>query len=224
MIVGVVAGISWACAPTYISVFSDDSSADSEPPPLVIGLGGNSGSEPPEGTGGEPTATSFTLDDFEDENVKANDPAGWWYPVGDGTGTQELKVVTTDLAPAPQAAEGHLLQISARDFQDWGSAWGVDIAEFVSTGSALELSFSIAGDHGVEVALHALDGSGDHFTKAIPVTPTWSRVVVRIDQLFLVDSSGVRSFDVSTATELQWFLFDGSATTIWIDDVILRSF
>jgi hypothetical protein len=161
------------------------------------------------------------IDRFDDGDTRGEEPAGWWYTVNDGTGTQQLSVVPAEDGPPGGTAGGYLLEVEAEGFSDWGSAFGIDIADFDLSAGAASLTFRIAADAPVEITFHAIDGTGDHFTRNILVNTTWSLVEVRLDQMFIVGDDAVRRFDLVTASELQWFRFDGEANAIWLDDVTL---
>src|SRR5690606_7120594 len=118
---------------------------------------------------------------------------------------------------------GSLLRIETEGFSDWGSAFGIVIADFDLSAGAASLTFRIVADAPVEVSFHAIYVAGDHFTRNLTVTTQWSLVEVRLDQMFIVADDAVRRFDLLTADELQWFRFDGAANSIWLDDVTLWS-
>lgn len=206
-----------ACGPIEVSVFEGPKSEE-PPPPVIIGLGGHRA----EDEGNTPISTTV-LDDFEDGDLKANDPAGWWYLVNDGTGVQSLAVLPAEeISTLPSGNPSSVLESQADGFSDWGAAVGVDIAAVVGAESAIEATFTIAANQDTEVVFHALDGSGSHFTRAFLASPGWSTMTIRLDELFIVEGESVRSFDVKSATELQWFLFGETPKTVWFDNVILR--
>lgn len=215
--------LGWACTPVEVPMFDDNSPEEGQPPPAILDWDGTS-EMGAGGASGQASMVSLLLDDFEDGDERGNEPFGWWYLVNDGSGVQEMEIVPADGLPVSgDLAAGLVLEVSSRDFRGWGAAWGVDISQMDESGSALELSFSIAASRNMEISFHAIDGSGDHFTREILLSPSWSRVVTRLDELLIVDSDGVRAFESSTATELQWFIFEEAAATIWVDDVLLRS-
>lgn len=211
------------CGPIDISISGDDSPSDQPPPPLIINLGGSGPGEDPSGLGGEGAIEVLPVDSFDDGDTKGTDPAGWWYTVNDGTGIQERLVVPATEGPSGGDVGGYVLRVEAEGFSDWGSAFGVDMGAYDLGDGAVELEFRIAADKAVDVVFHAIDGSGAHFTKNLSVTPSWTLVNIRLDQMFIVDADGVRRFDVTTPDELQWFRFDGDSNTIWLDDVVLRT-
>ena len=209
-----------ACGPIEVSVF-ETPVAEEAPPPVISGPGGQGPSE--DGTGGNAPITTFVLDDFEDGDNKANDPGGWWYMVNDGTGFQNLTVRPSEETTAsPSAAPSLVLETQTEGFTNWGAAVGVDIENVGPAENALELSFSVAANRATEVILHAIDGSGSHFTRTFFISNQWITATVRLDELFLVEDNSVHVFDVRSATELQWFIFGATPTTIWLDNVALR--
>lgn len=190
----------------------------------VIGWGGD-GPGPLGGLGGNGDGWSAVVDDFEDQNLKAFEPAGWWYGVNDGTGAQTVNVVESSLAPPRSSVDSRfVLEIASGGFTDWGSAIGVDVGLFEFEDAPLELRFSVAASRPTQISFHALDASGTHFTTNFEATTAWSVVSIRVDRLFVVENSVVRSLDVTALDELQWFVFDGTTTTYWLDDVQLTSF
>jgi hypothetical protein len=189
------------------------------PGPVILGLGGE-GAEG-EGTGGAAAISTFVLDDFEDADLKAYDPAGWWYPANDGTGTQLLAVRSSGEISSPTSG-GMVLESQVADFSDWGAAFGVDIEDVGPAESGLEVSFSMAANRETEITFHAIDGSDGHFTKVLLINTVWRTTTVRLHELFIFEGDSVRAFDVASATELQWFVSSGSATTFWLDEVIVR--
>lgn len=209
--------IACACGPLEAVVF-EGTATETPPPPVILGLGGHRADE----DGTAPIST-FILDDFEDGDHKANDPGGWWYTVHDGTGFQDLSVRPSDeISPGPSGTSGWVLETQAQGFSDWGAAVGVDIETVVTAESAIEVTFAIAAHQATDVVFHAIDASGAHFTRTIFASTAWSTITIRLDELFIVEENTVRSFDVESATELQWFLIGETPTTIWLDDVALR--
>ncbi len=237
-------GVLIACDPVELTIYESESksagSGGSSPvDPVYYGLGGTSAApgetEDPSGTGGKPTeptpgptpapVVEYVLDDFEDGDTKGIAPAGWWYPVNDSTGAQLLGVVAVEEdTEAPGGRSGHALRNDSGEFSDWGSAWGVDIGDYNFPEGGFEVSFSLAASRPVEVSFHALDGSKHHFTREVEATTSWSRVTVRLDNLFVVEESTVLRFDETTAHELQWFVFDETPVIVWLDDVTMRTF
>lgn len=216
---------TFGCGDVDIAVFEEARvtgglSGDGGTP--VSGLGGSGGALLG-GLGGGGEGASLLLDDFEDGNLKAIEPAGWWYGVSDGTGTQTVAVVAGTSAPERSESDSSfVLEVTSAGATEWGSALGVDVAPFEFDG-ALELSFSVAASRPVEVSLHALDTPGTHFTNDFSAGTSWSTVRIRLDRLFVGEGATVRRIDVGTLDELQWFLFDGEPTTLWFDDVVLTS-
>src|SRR5690606_13751667 len=93
--------------------------------------------------GGEPTH-HFLIDDFEDQDQKANDPAGWWYSVNDGTGAQEISIVPL--------SGGYAMQIVSGSFSGWGSAIGVDVVGYELPQGATELEFYLRASRPFEAS------------------------------------------------------------------------
>ncbi len=235
-------GASAACTPVDVVVYREsgqdetatgnDTAGSTERPDTDssdFGSGGGATTTGDEdGVGGEngvePLPVIHVLDDFEDGDTKAFDPGGWWYTVNDGTGQQSLGTVSTaEAGVPPQDESSSCLATQSSSFEQWGSAFGVDIAMYEFVGEELELSFLVAADRPVRIELHAIDGSGHHFTRAIAVTTAWAHVSIRLDSLFIVEGDSVQRLDVETAEELQWFVFEFEPVTVWIDDVVLRS-
>lgn len=218
-LVVVGAGAS-ACGPIEVPVF-ETPAAEEAPPPIIIGLGGQGPSD--DGTGGSAPSTTFVLDDFEDNDQKSNDPGGWWYAVNDGTGTQHLGLrPSAEISPPPNSSSSLVLETQTEGFASWGAAIGVDIENVGPKESTLEVTFSIAANRNTDIVLHAIDGSSSHFTRTLFVSTQWSTVTIRLEELFIVEGESVRPFDVGSATELQWFIFGATPTTLWLDEVTLR--
>lgn len=218
--------VALGCSPIDVSLFGDSESdtgvddPDTDPGSSSDGLGGAAPGED------EPDLLSeLVLDDFEDGDEKANDPAGWWYLVGDGTGKQSHSVVIAeDLPVGGSLANGLTWRVFSQGTTEWGAVWGVDIGEAAFVGPALELSFTIAASRDLTVSFHALDGSNEHFVRDFSCSSEWSRVTIRLDELRSDSDSGSLIFDVATATELQWFINGDEETSVWLDNVVLRSF
>lgn len=209
--------IACACGPIEVLVFEDRASEE-PPPPVILGLGGHRAEEE-----GDAPITTFLLDDFEDGDTKANDPGGWWYMVNDGTGTQALSVrPSEEISAEPSGSSSFALETQAEGFSDWGAALGVDIAAVIRAENAIEATFSIAASPPAEVVFHAIDGTGAHFTRTFLASTEWSTSKIRLDQLFIVEGDSVRTLDVKSATELQWFIVGENPTTVWLDNVTLR--
>ncbi len=223
----VLASPTFGCGDIDVTVFEEAPatggfSGSGEGGVPVIGLGG-AGPGLLGGMGGIGGGSTVLLDDFEDGNLKAAEPAGWWYGVSDGTGTQAVTIVSEASAPPRPSGEGaFVLEVASADFTEWGSALGVDVGLF-EFGDALELRFSVAASRPVEISLHAIDGSETHFTNDFSVDTEWTTVRIRLERLLVVEGATVRRIDLGTLQELQWFLFDGEPTTLWFDDVVLTS-
>lgn len=207
------------CGPVEVTMF-ESLPPEEAPPPPVLGLGGE---RPVDDGSGGGTQTTFLLDDFEDADQRGNAPAGWWYIVNDGTGTQNLSVRPLgETAAPPRVPSGLILESQLSGFTDWGAAIGIDIAEIGPKTTTLSLTFSIAASRDTEVTFHVLDGSDSHFTKTLFVSAAWRIITLELDDLFIVEGNSVRHLDVKSATELQWFLLGDTPTTLWFDDVTLR--
>jgi hypothetical protein len=206
--------LSLGCAPFDIELFEREEVVESSggtggvgAGPVIVDLvGGTSGLMGGTGGGGDPIET--LVDDFEDGDTKALDPAGWWYTVNDGTGVQTLSVAEAWVDPE----RGLVLETTTADFTGWGAAFGVDVGSYEFPLGGLEVSFFVVSSREVQVSFHALDASGDHFTTDFSVDGNWREVTVRLDRSFIVDDLGVRSLDLTSLHELQWFLFDGVST------------
>jgi hypothetical protein len=121
-----------ACSRVDVTVFEDpaDVRANGGGAPLG-GLGGASGPIPGDGLGGFGGEVDVLVDDFEDGDTKAIDPAQWWYGVNDGTGTQTISVIASAELEAPPLANGSfVLQVTSAGFSGWGAAFGLDVAGF----------------------------------------------------------------------------------------------
>ncbi len=223
VVLPLLAGLG-GCNPIDIAVFGEETADDSPPSPRIIGLGGAGPTGGFGGLGGAGAVQVFAVDEFDDGDTKAEEPAGWWYPANDGTGVQTLSIVSAAQASAGGSTEDNVLEVDARGFSDWGSAFGVDIAEYNFPEEALELNFRIVAAQPVEVSLHVIDRTGTHFARTIFVPTSWTEFHLRLDQLFVVESDTVRRFAPAEADELQWFVFGGQDNTIWMDGVFFRGY
>jgi hypothetical protein len=157
----------------------------------------------------------FLIDDFEDGDELAMDPAGWWYPVNDGTSAQTLLVERDALRQSLS------LHSTGAGFTEWGAALGVDLAEVPIDAGTRALRFSARSAANRDIAVQVIDDAGTRFTHNLTITPTWQEHTVRLDQLYAPDGSGFVRLDVTSMNELHWFFFGGDAFDVWLDDVVI---
>lgn len=164
------------------------------------------------GAAGAPSAV--VIDDFEDQDTLAFEPAGWWYTVNDGTSSQSLGV-----EPDP-VRESYTLHTTGQGFSDWGAAIGVDLGKLTMDTRLHALRFRARAASDRDVAVQILDKAGVRFTHTLTITSTWQEHAVRLDQLYAAQGEGFVPLDVSALNELHWFFFGGDAFDVWLDDVV----
>ncbi len=205
-----------------------ESDAQSENPPASGGTGTGAGSSVgsgggvvaggsgPDATAGAAGGSSILLiDDFEDGDQRAVEPAGWWYAVNDGTSSQSLLV---EQDPLRQSLSLHT---TGAGFSDWGAALGVDLAEVSLDARMSTLRFDARSAEDRAVAVQVIDDAGVRFTYNLTITATWQEYTVRLDQLYAAAGDGFVQLDVASMNELHWFLFGGDHFDVWIDDVVI---
>jgi hypothetical protein len=203
----ILCALSGSCSERSLVIFEDAPTNGGSP---STGGTGTSAS----GAGGALMAPgTLLIDDFEDTDTRAIEPAGWWYPVNDGSAEQILWV---EPDPLRQSSSLHT---AGQGFTDWGAALGVDLAEVPLDADFGVLRFGARGGSSREAAVQFIDDSGARFTHTLTITPTWQEYTVRLDQLYTVQGETFIRLDPSELNELHVFFYGGDAFDIWIDDV-----
>jgi hypothetical protein len=164
------------------------------------------------GAAGAPNA--IVVDDFEDGDTLALEPAGWWYTVNDDSSSQSLSIEQDSLRQS-----GALHTVGA-GFTGWGAALGVNLNELPLDPRLRVLRFSARSASGRDVALQVIDKDGLRFTHTLTVTSAWQEYSVRLDQLYTAQGDAFVPLDVSQLNTLHWFFFGGDAFDVWLDDVV----
>jgi len=180
------------------------------------GVGGQSeGGAPLSGTGpGEPSSP-WLIDDFEDGDVRAKEPRGWWYPVNDGTGTQGFGIEPIN----DGTGSVYALRTHGSGFHDWGSALGVNLVGDgtpLSAPSNAKLCFQARVETGTTplVQVHFL--SDQHYTHDVSLTESWSRYCLLLSEFVSLNGAVLVPSDVIA---LQFFFAPESRFELWLDDV-----
>lgn len=199
--------------------------------PQVLALGGSAGggpdaeagggrggsaSGPIAGAGASEATSPLLIDDFEDGDIRAKEPLGWWYPVNDGTGTQGFGVEPVSRG----AASIYALRTHGSGFGDWGSALGVDLsgeAPSLDLRSFDELCFwaRVEAGNSTLIQVHLLR-AGQHYTRDVSLSDSWSRYCLPLTD-FLSSTRDVLVPDELIA--LQFFFAPSQPFLFWLDDV-----
>ncbi|HYQ45956.1 MAG TPA: hypothetical protein VER11_28495 [Polyangiaceae bacterium] len=183
------------------------------------------------------------IDDFEDGDLfplALDGRVGNWYAYGDGSGITTADVVTMNRGKGKM-----VLHHKGKDFTNWGSGVGVDLAH----GSGDKLSYDASAFNSVTfwgratltgtdtlnvtVALPTADTDGlvknktcttcdHHYFKNVTFTSTWQRFVVRFDDLSLEPGGKpepVPAFNAGVLSSVQMRVVPGLTYELYIDDL-----
>lgn len=182
------------------------------------GGGGRGGAVNPAGGAGlAPPTSPLLIDDFEDGDMRAKQPFGWWYPVNDLSSTQGIGIEPL----GEGGASVYALRTHGSGFTEWGAAVGVDLVGESTRLNAMgyeRLCFVARVEVGTSraVAVHLLRYPGVHYTRDVSLSEVWSRYCVPLSEFVGVDR------DVLTPDELialQFFLAPEARFELWLDDI-----
>jgi hypothetical protein len=193
--------------------------------PRALTLGGSAG----RGTGGAPETAGadagagaeapispLFIDDFEDGDIRAQAPFGWWYPVNDETGTQGFGIEPM----SRDTGSIYALRTHGSGFVEWGSALGLDLigeAGPLDLRSYDELCFvgRVEAGSSTLIQVHLLRGD-QHYTREVSLSEAWSRYC-----LSLTDFTNLKQEALvpSELIALQFFFARAEPFRFWIDDV-----
>lgn len=200
-----------------------------EPTPLVLGGGagrssageagggrGGTASGAAAGTGAEEPPSPLLIDDFEDGDIRAKEPLGWWYPVNDETGTQGFGIEPVSRG----GASVYALRTHGSGFTDWGSALGLDLvgeASPLDLRSYDELCFwgRVETGSSTLIQVHLLR-AGQHYTRDVSLSDSWSRYCLPLTDFL---SSTREVLTPNELIALQFFFAPTDPFLFWVDDV-----
>jgi len=186
------------------------------------GAAGTAAGEPSAGEGMGPPTSPLLIDDFEDGDMRAKPPLGWWYPVNDGTGTQG-----TGIEPVTSGGTSvYALRTHGSDFSDWGAALGLDLrGESTTSLSAVDyqqLCFVARVEAGssTSIDVHLLKDPGVHYVREVSLSESWNRYCLRLTDFLTVDQS--TSLVPDQLIALQFFFPPQARFELWLDDVVIE--
>lgn len=166
-------------------------------------------------------ATSTRLvDDFEDGDMRAIGPLGWWYPVNDGTAAQGTGI-------EPIGGDGtniYALRTYGSGFSDWGAGLGVNLAGESTPLNALgyeRLCFSARVETGSSswIEVHLLQDPGVPYEHDVSLSKTWTRYCLPLHDFVAADRSELMP---DKLIALQFFFLPISRFELYLDDVELE--
>lgn len=184
------------------------------------GRGGTTPVEPMAGAAGDgtPGAPQPLIDDFEDGDMHAKAPIGWWYPVNDGTGTQG-----TGIEPVNGASGSvYALRTHGSGFTDWGAAVGVNLAGDAMIpldAQAFErLCFRARVEPGDSSSLqvHLLRDPGVHYRRDVSLSESWTRYCLPLGDFVSTDQQPLVP---DRLIAIQFFFAPNAPFELWLDDV-----
>jgi hypothetical protein len=186
-------------------------------PEAGAGRGGTTSIVPVAGAGNAAPTAPLLIDDFEDGDLRAKEPLGWWYPVNDRTATQGFGIEPV----SSSTASVYALRTHGSGFQAWGAAVGVNLVGDATPLNALgyeELCFvaRVEADTGEVIEVHFLRDEDVHYRQVVSLSESWTRYCFP-----LVDFIGPNEAALvpSELTALQFFFPPGSPFVLWLDDV-----
>lgn len=214
--------LCFALAGYLLTACGDGSLRAFEPQMLALGgsagrgTGSAAGAGAGAGAGTQAPISPLVIDDFEDGDIRARAPFGWWYPVNDQTGTQGFGI-----EPVSQGtASIYSLRTHGSGFSDWGSALGLDLigeAAPLDLQGYDELCFvgRVEAGSSTLIQVHLLRG-GQHYTREVSLSEAWTRYC-----LPLADFTNLtrEALVPSELIALQFFFATNEPFRFWIDDV-----
>ncbi|HKO51136.1 MAG TPA: hypothetical protein VJV79_25680 [Polyangiaceae bacterium] len=169
------------------------------------------------GAAGSPS--SLLIDDFEDGDMRAKEPLGYWYPVKDGTAAQG-----TGIEPiGGGGANIYALRTHGSGFTDWGAGLGVNLAGDSTPLNALgyeQLCFSARIEAGTSssIQVHLLQDPGVPYERAVSLSESWTRYCLPLANFIAADRSELVP---DKLIALQFFFPPKVRFELWLDDVEL---
>lgn len=180
------------------------------------GTGNAAGASAGAGGGTQAPSSPLVIDDFEDGDIRARMPFGWWYPVNDLTGTQGFGIEPMSRG----TASIYSLRTHGSGFSDWGSALGLDLigeAAPLDLQGYDELCFlgRVEAGSTTLIQVHLLQGD-QHYTREVSLSDAWARYCLPLaDFTNLTQEALVPSELIA----LQFFFAPKEPFRFWIDDV-----
>lgn len=179
------------------------------------GRGGTISVEPTSGSGAVDPSWTGLIDDFEDGDVRAKVPRGWWYPVNDETSTQGFGIEPiSDGTPSVYALRTH-----GSGFHDWGAALGVDLVgdtSPLSAPSTAKLCFQARVEPGTTTLVQVHFVSDQHYIHEVSLSEAWSRYCSTLTDFVGANDAPLIPNDMIA---LQFFFAPNSRFELWLDDV-----
>jgi hypothetical protein len=181
------------------------------------GRGGMAAVNPAAGAGLAPPTSPLLIDDFEDGDMRAKSPLGWWYPINDSTGTQG-----TGIEPlAGGTGSVYALRTHGSGFTKWGAAVGLDLTGESTSLNALgyqKLCFvaRVAAGSSSSIQVHLLRDPGVHYQREASVSEVWSRYCLPLADFIGADQEVLVPDEL---TALQFFFTPEAPFELWLDDI-----
>lgn len=184
------------------------------------GRGGSTAGVPNGDAGASASAEDPTLplliDDFEDGDIRAKPPFGFWYPVNDKTSAQGFGIEPM----SPGTASIYALRTHGSGFRDWGSALGLDLigeAAPLDLQSYRQLCFLGRTEAGSStlIQVHLLRG-GQHYTHDLALSEAWTRYCLPLTEFKNLTQDALVPIEIIA---LQFFFPPTEPFLFWLDDV-----
>jgi hypothetical protein len=187
--------------------------------PRILVLGGSAGGTadaPGAGAAAQAPISPLVIDDFEDGDLRAKVPFGWWYPVNDKTGTQGFGIEPMSRGTASIYA----LRTHGSGFRDWGSALGLDLigeAAPLDLQSYHQLCFwgRVEAGSSTLLQVHLLRG-GQHYTREVSISEAWTRYCLPLTDFTTLTQESLVPNEIIA---LQFFFLPTDPFHFWFDDV-----
>jgi hypothetical protein len=184
------------------------------------GRGGMAAVNPAAGAGLAPPTSPLLIDDFEDGDMRAQQPLGWWYPVNDSTSSQGIGIEPV----GGSSASVYALRTHGSGFTSWGAAVGVDLVGDALSFNALgyeRLCFVARVEAGTSssIQVHFLRDPGVHYLREMSLTEVWTRYCVPLVDFIGTDQDVLVPDDLIA---LQFFFAPQAPFELWLDDIALE--
>jgi hypothetical protein len=177
---------------------------------------GSTAGAPSAGAGPAEPTSPLLIDDFEDGDMRAKEPRGWWYPINDGTDKQGIGI-----EPISEGTTSvYALRTHGGEFGDWGAALGVNLIGESTPLNAVgyeRLCFvaRVEADGSSSIAVHILREPGVHYEQDVSLSESWTRYCLPLANFLGAD--GALMPDELIA--LQFFFPPGARFEFWLDEV-----
>jgi hypothetical protein len=185
-------------------------------PDAGAGPGVSAGAGTSAGAGGEAPISPLLIDDFEDGDIRAQAPFGWWYPVNDQTGTQGFGIEPM----SRDTGSIYALRTHGSGFVDWGSALGLDLTGETAPldlRSYDELCFvgRVEAGSSTLIQVHLLRDD-QHYTREVSLSEAWTRYCLPLTNFTNLQREALVPRELIA---LQFFFASAEPFHFWIDDV-----